>query len=134
MKYGYLQRGGYVCPQCVARVRSPGVDEGGIAVDAIIDSGASRTCLPRSLIRALGDLIQGNPVEVRTCNGSKRVRTFFVDIEVEDVTFPRLEIIELPDERKHAMVGRDILNHFKLILDGPREKGGINCRSICHYQ
>lgn len=90
---------------------------GGISDKALIDSGAFKTVIPEEWVSRLGLL----PVRTHSPRGYKIERKkqehycYIVEIAFEEYTFT-LEVIAA--KRENILVGRDILNDLKLILDG----------------
>ena len=46
------------------------------------------------------------------------VRVYTVDLKVGDAEFPDFEVIAL--SKNYGLIGRDILNAYRVILDGPK--------------
>lgn len=87
-------------------------------VAAFVDTGADATIVPMSIVREL----QAGVVTLKTVRGyagSRRtVRTYLVDVEVGPFTLPGIEIVgdAAADE---ILLGRDVLNRLRVLLDGP---------------
>ena len=85
-----------------------------------VDTGADATIVPKRLLQS----IQARPLlsrYVRSYIGEQRVvRTYAVDVIVAGVTLPAIEVIG--DDVPEPLIGRDVLNRLRLILDGPRQK------------
>ena len=88
------------------------------SVPALIDSGADQTCIPGDKCRALGPVVKARPIRVIGPTSSKRLVACDVDLLVGGTLFASLEVIVL-EHLQYALIGRDILNRYKLILDGP---------------
>lgn len=88
---------------------------GRIPKDAKIDSGADMTAIPEDFVNALGLL----PVrEIPTKGykkGEQKHHTYFVCVTFDGYSF-YTEVMAI--ERTNVLIGRDILNQLKLILDG----------------
>jgi len=85
------------------------------AVAALVDSGADVTVLPEGLPQALG-LPQVGEVTVRGVAGTARVPVFAARVEAAG----RRWIAEVVGVGGEALLGRDLLNHWVVTLDGPR--------------
>jgi predicted aspartyl protease len=84
---------------------------------AQLDTGADISGIPRQIIDELR-LIPARSILVEGYDGvCIRLSTYIVYFEMVGVRFRRLEAVPLPGE--HALVGRDILNHFYARLNGP---------------
>ena len=87
-------------------------------VPAVIDSGASRTCIPVNTARILGLVRKG---DVRTSGATVRERIplprYVVDLKFLGRDFNANPVLGI--ERPHALIGRDILNEYVATLDGP---------------
>jgi predicted aspartyl protease len=100
------------------------------AVNAVVDTGAGMTCLPKSVIEKLGKLeytenYVGSPVP-----GNKPTKEKFYRVRLgfqNGKTYKsyEIEVIEIP--RKYGIIGRDILNYYKIVLNAPLTKWGMDC-------
>ena len=52
--------------------------------------------------------------------GRRTVRTYLVDIEIGALTLPGIEVVG-DDATHEILLGRDVLNKLRLLLDGPRQ-------------
>lgn len=90
-------------------------------LSALIDSGADGTIIPINYLNE----IHAPPTEemvIRSQWGeSQSVMMYLVDVQIGGLTLPGIEVVgdEISDE---IIVGRDILNHLRVLLDGPSEK------------
>ena len=95
----------------------------GIQLDgqaALIDSAADRTVLPGPTVRALG-LVEDGRLQFQGF-GSEIVELpmFLVEVRVHD--FPPLLIRAALGEREpFILLGRDVLNIYRILLDGPQQ-------------
>jgi hypothetical protein len=86
----------------------------------IVDSGADGTLVP---LRYLTE-IQAPPTSemyLRSQWGERRrAWLYLVDVQVDELVLPGIEVVG--DELSDALVlGRDVLNRFRIVLDGPQE-------------
>jgi predicted aspartyl protease len=83
-----------------------------------VDTGADRTILPEGLASALAL----DPVDEREVEGldgkRSRLTTSFVVLTIRDLSPVTVEVLRSPGE-PDILLGRDVLNHFRILLDGP---------------
>ena len=110
-------------PAPVARVILRHLDSGATVSDVqlLLDTGADITLLPRSAVERLGVLPLDNlRYELVGFDGS----TSFAPVVVMDLILLnrafRGRYLLIEEER--GILGRDILNHVTLLLDGPRQQ------------
>lgn len=87
---------------------------------ALMDSGADGTIVP---INYLNEILAPSTVEmtIRSQWGERhRVLLYLVDVQIGSLTLPGVEVVgdEISDE---IVIGRDILNRLRVLLDGPKE-------------
>lgn len=88
-------------------------------VAAQVDHGADRTVLPEKIVLAL-ELPQVGRVEIGGLGGAIHVlRSFAVLLGVHDLPLRRLEIVASAEE-EWILLGRDVLNSYRIVLDGPQ--------------
>ncbi|MBL8800153.1 MAG: hypothetical protein JNM56_40095 [Planctomycetia bacterium] len=88
-------------------------------VPAQLDTGADQSLVPLAMAQALS-LLHTGEVEVGGVGGAfKFMERYGVLIAIH--TFPPrlVEVLSHPGE-PWVLLGRDVLNHHRLILDGPR--------------
>lgn len=90
-------------------------------VQMLLDTGADITLLPRAPVEQLGvPLLAGQRCELVGFDGSRS----FAPVVVLDMVFLqrafRGRYLLIEEER--GVLGRDILNHVSLLLDGPRRE------------
>ena len=107
-------------PAPVAQVllRNP---DGGAAVGDVpllVDSGADVTLLPRAAVERLGIAAAGGQYELVGFDGSRSLApSAVVELVLLRWTF-RGQYLLIDDER--CVLGRNVLNHLAVLLDGPR--------------
>ena len=87
----------------------------------LLDTGADITLLPRTAVESLGiPLLAGQQYELMGFDGSKS----FAPVVMLDVLFLQRAFRGryLLIEAERGIMGRDILNHLSLLLDGPRQQ------------
>ena len=87
----------------------------------LIDTGADVTLLPRSAVEGLGiPLIAGQSYELMGFDGSKSLAPV---VTLDMIFLKRIfrgQYLLIEEER--GILGRDILNHIALFLDGPGQR------------
>lgn len=85
---------------------------------ALIDTGADGTILPITILNAVGAKY-ANTVRMRGVTGNRQwVDRYKVRLQVGEVVVNGVDGVAGPATGE-AIIGRDVLNHLKLILDGP---------------
>jgi predicted aspartyl protease len=110
-------------PAPVAQVtlRNPNTGALVAAVLLLVDTGADVTLLPRIAVEQLGvPLLADQSYELMGFDGSKS----FAPVVMLDMIFLRRAFRGryLLIEEERGILGRDILNHMILLLDGPRQQ------------
>jgi len=102
-------------PSIIVRVSKP-LSKRSLELQAKLDTGADMTVLPQRTISELG-LIPASRVSVASFNGRELLRyTYFVNIRFNDFECRMVEVIGA--RRRDVLLGRDVLNEVKLVLDG----------------
>ena len=129
--YGSLQSETTLSPQTSIKLHNPSNNLQNCDVDAIVDTGAVMTCIPESKISELGNSLIYSEIIVVGANGIQRKRkTYRMKIKIADHDCMELEVIAIPKE--YALIGRDILNRHKVVLNAPRQLWGLGCNdSLC---
>ena len=113
---------GFVPPAPVARVvlRHP---DSSLSVDDVrmlIDSGADATLLPRSAILSLGLVGTGQRYVLEPFDGSTNKSESVVAVLVFQRKSFRGRFLQIDSDV--GVIGRNVLNHVRLLLDGPALK------------
>lgn len=98
----------------VSNPHNPEVE--GIPKEAKIDSGADMTAIPEDFVNALGLLPAGETSMKGYKEGEQIHSTYYVDVSLNGYSFPYTKVVAI--KRENVLLGRDILNQLKLILDG----------------
>lgn len=89
--------------------------------DGFVDTGADSTIVPIKLLRRIGAVIGGFQ-SIRSQWGEARtVKMYIVDVEVEGINFPGIWVVG-DDRGDEVVLGRNLLNRMRILLDGLGEK------------
>ena len=119
IRYRYVAEAQPPAPFVNVAVRCP---TSGRHVDqspAQVDTGADCTVLPRSVVSAL-DLVQVGQYECQGFQGEiLPFPVFLVAVAIHDL--PPVEVRAILGERESfILLGRDVLNAHRIVLDGPQ--------------
>jgi hypothetical protein len=88
---------------------------------ARVDSGADRTVLPQTLAIQLG-LEEVERMLFEGLGGQRlELPTFQVQLLIRDLP-PIVVKVAASDGEPHVLLGRDVLNRYRIVLDGPNLK------------
>lgn len=94
---------------------------------ALVDSGADATVLPRSLLDEIGARFVGHQIMSGVTGEKETARLYLVLIHMP--TGISYGIRAVARERLgEALIGRDVLNQWRITLDGPGETVEIDSR------
>jgi len=119
IRYKYVPILAPPAPFVNAVVRCPTTGRQAENVPAQVDTGADRTVLPRSVVTAL-ELVQ---VGQFLCEGFgsqiMELPLYLVEVRLHDLP-PVLVRAALGEREQWVLLGRDVLNAHRLLLDGPQ--------------
>jgi hypothetical protein len=104
-------------PVALVSVRSPDGNQSAMNVPMLIDSGADVTLLPDAVVATLGLIGTGERYQLVAFDGS----TSESESVSADLLFlgRRFRGRFLLTESEVGILGRDVLNHLRLLFDGP---------------
>lgn len=107
-------------PSVLLNIAHPTEERATANLAAIVDTGADQTVLPAAWIANL-EVPPWDEQLVAAFDGTPHVlTTHVVRLQVRD--FPPFEIIVVGAEGvENGVLGRDVLNRYKIVLDGPRQ-------------
>ena len=89
-----------------------------VSLSALVDSGADATMLPITILNQVGARF----LETRQMRGATghrlTVDTYLVTINLASRSIQGIQVIAMR-EGVEAVVGRDVLNQFEIVLNGP---------------
>lgn len=98
-------------------IRHPYAPEESRCVPAKLDTGADISAIPQVIAAELG-LLPAQTITAESFDGTRTLLdTYAVTIEIAQARFRYIEVILVPED--HALLGRDLLNHFYARLNGP---------------
>ncbi|TEU16302.1 MAG: hypothetical protein E3J21_10900 [Anaerolineales bacterium] len=81
-----------------------------------LDSGADLSVIPEEVADEL-QLIPAREIQTRSYDGTVRdIQSYFVALEIEGYSIQLIEVVA--SHRADTLLGRDVLNHFRITLDG----------------
>lgn len=86
-------------------------------ISAFVDSGADATIVPEAILSDLGTQSDDEGVVVSAWGSRKRVAFHMIDILLGDTLIPSIDVLADPHVDE-VILGRDVLNQFRIILDG----------------
>ena len=120
----YDERFAPAAPVALVKVNNPDGEKTIADVPMLIDSGADATLLPTSVVAPLGLVSTGEPYQLEAFDGSiSESEAVRADLVFVNKTFRGLYLLI---ESEVGYLGRDILNHVRLLLDGP----GLNWEEL----
>jgi hypothetical protein len=136
--YGNTQHPHCLSPEAQLEIVNPTNPTQKYRVKAIVDSGSVITCLPESVIQRFGGL-EYTPVLANTADGKELVlKKYTVHITLTnndnsnsyEHEVREIKVLAIPG-KEYALIGRDIINHHKVVLDAPAKKWGLKCQEYC---
>ena len=89
--------------------------------EAIVDTAADASLVPRSILREMG-AEETAPGWLRGVTGDRRpVALYFVDIYLDKLSYPGIRVMS-DVKGKEIILGRDVLNKIPLFLDGLQQQ------------
>lgn len=107
-------------PEIEIVVNSPAGSPRPEILKMIVDSGADRTVLPLEVVKRM-DLPFWDEGVIKDFSG-KAHKVFFYTARITISTLEEHLIRIIALEGSHSLVGRDILNRYKVTLDGRQKK------------
>lgn len=102
-------------PVVPVRISAPGSPDRGVALPALVDSGADVTVIPAAVAEAIGLPPIGQLRVAGVAGVVHGAVVYAAEVEINGVRRPA-EVIGLGDQ---TLLGRNLLNQWVLVLDGP---------------
>lgn len=121
IRYGYNTQFTPAAPLVHVALRSPDGTRQVAGLPAQLDTASDRTVVPLDVVQQLG-LVQMDQITVVGIGGSTlSIPTFLVQVEIRQLQ-PLLVEVAASSGEPMVLLGRDVLNLFKIVLDGPQLK------------
>jgi len=118
VRYAYNQQVTPPAPFVHVSVRPPYEGPAGVEVPAQIDTAADLSVIPGRLIEEL-QLVPLDSVSALGFGGHLlTLPTFLVELQIRELDPVTVKVLASHDE-PYALLGRDVLNRFTILLDGP---------------
>jgi hypothetical protein len=119
IRYRYLTALEPPAPFVNVTLRCPATGREQAGLPAQIDSAADRTVVPDTIIGALQLAQDGRAVFKGFGSQLVELPLYLVAVVVHDLP-PVLTRVALGEHEPYVLLGRDILNRLRLLLDGPQ--------------
>jgi hypothetical protein len=119
IRYRYADQLNPPAPFIHVTLRCPATGSQVTDVAAQVDSAADRTVLPALIVTALGLVEDGRLLFQGFAGQVVELPIFLVEIKIHDWQ-PILTRAVVGHAESHVLLGRDVLNAYRLLLDGPQ--------------
>ena len=120
VRYAYNQQVSPPAPFVHVTVRPPYEGPIGIVIPAQIDTAADLSVIPGRFIEELQLLPLDSVSAVGFGDHLVTLPTYLVEIQVREQEAVTVKVLASRDE-PFALLGRDVLNRFTVLLDGPNQ-------------
>jgi hypothetical protein len=119
IRYRYVTHLDPPAPFVNVSVQCPTTGRQAAGLAAQVDTAADRTVLPAQVVAALG-LVEVGRFLIEGFGGHIiELPTYLVAVRIHDL--PAVEVRAVLGEREpYILMGRDVLNGYRLLLDGPK--------------
>ena len=100
-------------------VRCPATDKYTPDLPAILDTAADRTVLPGPIVQSLGLIEDGRLLFQGFSAQVVELPMYLVEVRIHDLA-PLLVRAVLGEREPYILLGRDVLNAHRILLDGPQ--------------
>jgi hypothetical protein len=119
IRYSYNRQFEPPAPFVHVALRHPETAEELANVPAQLDCAADRSVVPLRLVEELGLVPMGEVCVAGLGGAPTFLPAFVVLIEIRQLYAVSAKIVAIPDE-PYILLGRDVLNLYRLLLDGPQ--------------
>jgi predicted aspartyl protease len=119
IRYRYAAQLTPPAPFVKVTVRCPTTGNQAPDLPAQIDTGADRTVVPGSVVQSLGLVEDGRSVFQGFAGEEIELPIYLVEMQVHDLP-PVFTRVALGEKEAFIILGRDVLNAHRILLDGPQ--------------
>lgn len=118
IRYRYNQQVSPPAPFIHVTIRRPTSDGPLLTLPALLDTAADFTVIPWRVVDEL-QLLQHDEVEAVGFGGQATlVTSFIIQLRIHELEPLNIEVLASREE-PHVLLGRDVLNAQRIVLDGP---------------
>ena len=118
VRYNYSRSVEPPAPFVHVTIRNPAPSQSIADVPALLDSAADRSVIPATIVEQL-ELVQIDEVPIMGFGGHLKMSpTYLAEFSIRQLDAVTVEVIADSDE-PYVILGRDVLNSFRVLLDGP---------------
>jgi predicted aspartyl protease len=118
VRYAYNRQVNPPAPFVHLVVLSPHEGSPGLEVPALLDTGADITVIPGRLVGELSLIPLDSILAVGFGGQTLTLPTYLVELRIRGLKPIKIKVLASYDEH-YSLLGRDVLNQFKVTLDGP---------------
>ncbi|MFZ2358831.1 MAG: retroviral-like aspartic protease family protein [Anaerolineae bacterium] len=96
-----------------------------VSLPAIIDTGADATIVPLGYLRQIGARRVFEAGLRSQWGERRRVYLYLIDLRLGEFTLPGVYVVG-DDRGDEVVLGRDVLNRLRLLLDGPKRVSQVS--------
>jgi hypothetical protein len=119
IRYRYAHQLSPPAPFVSVTLRCPTTGKRAADLPAQLDVAADRTVLPGQMVEALGLVEDGRALFQGFAGEVIELPVFLIEVQVHDF-LPVLTRAVLGEKEPYILLGRDILNAHRILLDGPQ--------------
>jgi hypothetical protein len=119
IRYRYAQQLSPPAPFVNVTLRCPTTGTQAVGLPAQLDTAADRTVIPGRVVQGLGLVEDGRALFQGFAGEVIELPVFLVEVQVHDFQ-PLLNRAALGANEPHILLGRDVLNVHRILLDGPQ--------------
>lgn len=119
VRYTYARQCAPPAPFVHVALRRPDGAAEAKDLPAQLDTAADRTVIPSSLVEALSLAPMGDVLVAGFGGNITTLPTFLLTLEIRQLPALTVKVVASPHE-PYVLLGRDVLNQFRIVLDGPQ--------------